>query len=61
MFGLAQVTYSDNGGQYKSKEFTLILAKYRVKHKTHPPQANASERVSILAAIRSYVTKHNWT
>lgn len=60
VFGTPEVVYSDNGVQYKSKEFCALLEKYGVKHltsATHAPQANASERVnrSVLAAIRSYL------
>lgn len=60
LFGVPEILYSDNGVQYKSKEFSALLTKYGVKHMTsatHAPQANASERVnrSILASIRSYI------
>lgn len=60
MFGAPEVLYSDNGVQYRSKEFAAMTKKYGIKHltsATHSPQANASERVnrSILAAIRSYI------
>lgn len=60
MFGAPEVLYSDNGVQYRSKEFADLMQKYGIKHltsATHSPQANASERTnrSILSAIRSYI------
>lgn len=60
VFGVPESVYSDNGVQYKSKEFGALLKKYGVRHitaATHTPQANASERVnrSVLSAIRSYI------
>lgn len=60
MFGAPEVLYSDNGVQYKSKEFAAMVQRYGIKHMTsatHAPQANASERAnrSILAAVRSYI------
>lgn len=60
VFGVPESVYSDNGVQYRSKEFARLLHEYGVEHitsATHTPQANASERVnrSILAAIRSYL------
>lgn len=60
IFGTPETVYSDNGVQFRSKEFHSMLQKYGVKHltsATHTPQANASERVnrSVLAAIRSYI------
>lgn len=67
MFGAPEVLYSDNGVQYKSKEFSALMQKYGVRHltsATHAPQANASERAnrSILAALRSYIDgdQSNW-
>lgn len=60
LFGVPETLYSDNGVQYRSKEFKEMVNKYGINHLTsaiHAPQANASERVnrSILAAIRSYI------
>lgn len=60
LFGVPETVYSDNGVQYKSKEFTALVKRFGIKHltsATHAPQANASERVnrSVLAAIRSYI------
>lgn len=60
VFGTPETIYSDNGVQYRSKEFSELLKKYGVRHitsATHTPQANASERVnrSVLAAIRAYI------
>lgn len=60
VFGVPESIYSDNGVQYKSKEFAALLNKYGVHHitaATHTPQANSSERVnrSVLAAVRSYI------
>lgn len=60
MFGVPETLYTDNGVQYRSKQFLQLVRKYGINHLTsaiHAPQANASERVnrSILAAIRSYI------
>lgn len=60
VFGVPEIVHSDNGGQFISKEFKVLLNEFGVKHMRTPvysPQSNASERVnrSILAAIRAYV------
>lgn len=59
--GAPESLLTDNGVQFTSKEFKLLLKRYGVHHVltvSHSPQANASERVnrSILAGIRAYVT-----
>lgn len=64
-FGTPQTIVSDNGVQFRSKEFADAVKNFGIKHvKTavYSPQANASERVnqSILAAIRSYL-EHDHT
>lgn len=66
VFGTPEKIYSDNGVQFRSKEFSKLLKKYGVCHvtsATHAPQANASERVnrSVLAAVRSYVDSKQTT
>lgn len=60
LFGVPESLLSDNGNQFRSKEFGSFLKRYGVTHittATHSPQANASERVnrSILSAIRAYI------
>lgn len=62
VYGVPETILSDNGVQFRSKEFLSCLEKYGVTHirtATHSPQANASERVnrSVLAAIRAYIGK----
>lgn len=66
-YGVPEVVVSDNGSQFKSKQFSQFLKRYSVTHfctAVHSPQANASERVnrSVLAAIKSYITpdQKNW-
>lgn len=59
-FGTPEIIVSDNGSQFKSKQFNELLGKYGVHHvytAVYSPQANASERVnrSVLSAIRAYV------
>lgn len=59
-YGVPEVVVTDNGTQFKSKEFESLLKKFGVKHQltaTYSPQSNASERVnrSINAALRSYI------
>lgn len=66
MFGVPETIWSDNGVQFTSKEFKVLIERYGVKHvrtATHSPQSNASERVnrSILSAIRSYITNDQQT
>ena len=59
-FGVPEVVHSDNGPQFRSKEFKEFLEGFGVNHMTsaaYAPQANAAERVnqSVLAAIRTYL------
>lgn len=61
-FGVPETMVSDNGSQFKSKEFEAFLVKYGVSHvctAVYSPQSNASERVnrSINEALRSYLRK----
>lgn len=58
MFGVPEVLISDNGSQFKSKEFEKFLAKYHVTHwknANYHPANNPTERVNrvIGAAIRA--------
>lgn len=66
-FGVAEILVSDNGSQFKSREFMDFLSKYGVRQvftAVHSPQANASERVnrSVNEALRSYIRgdQRNW-
>lgn len=66
-FGVPESLVSDNGSQFRSKDFKIFLNKYGVKHiltAVHSPQANASERVnrSVNEALRSYIRsdQRNW-
>lgn len=67
-YGVPDVIHSDNGVQFKSHEYKLLLKDFAVKDsKTafYSPQSNLSERVnrSIVCAIRSYIQKDihvNW-
>ncbi|XP_067629120.1 uncharacterized protein [Eurosta solidaginis] len=61
-FGIPESVVTDNGSQFKSKDFEHFLQKYGVSHITtavYSPQSNASERVnrSINEALRSYIRK----
>lgn len=60
IYGVPEVVVTDNGVQFKSKDFEAFLSKYGVKHictALHSPQSNASERVNrcINEALRSFV------
>lgn len=60
VYGVPEAILSDNGVQFRSKEFTACLQSFGISHvrtATHSPQVNASERVnrSVLAAIRAYL------
>jgi len=66
IFGVPETLLTDNGVQFRSKEFSPFLDKYGVRHVytgLYAPQSNASERVnrSLIAGIRAYIkgTKHN--
>lgn len=59
-YGVPEIVVTDNGTQFRSKEFVAFLEEFGVKHQftaVHSPQSNASERVnrSINEALRSYV------
>lgn len=59
-FGVPEIIVSDNGSQFKSREFERMTNKYGIKHQftaVHSPQSNASECVnrSINEALRSFV------
>lgn len=59
-FGVPEVVVSDNGTQFKSREFSDFLSKYGIHHTftgAYAPQSNAAERVnrSINAALRAYL------
>lgn len=59
-FGVPEVVLTDNGSQFKSKDFESFLGKHGVKHvftALYSPQANASERVNrvVNEALRSYI------
>ena len=61
-FGVPETIISDNGSQFKSKEFRDLMAKFGVNHMltaVYSPQSNASERVnrSLNEALRSYLRK----
>lgn len=60
LFGVPQVIKSDNGRQFKSREFTHLLGKYGVKSFFTPnyhPQANNVERVNrvLKTMITAYI------
>jgi transposase InsO family protein len=64
MFGVPETLMSDNGVQFRSKDFNPFLQKFGIKHlltALYSPQANASERVnrSLITAIRSYLRNRN--
>lgn len=68
MFGVPEVILSDNGTQFTSKQFQLLLSKYHVSHWRTPnyhPQINDTERVNrvITTAIRASIKKGHteWT
>lgn len=59
-YGVPESIVSDNGSQFRSKEFEAFLKKNGIEHiltAVYSPQSNASERVnrSINEALRSYV------
>jgi len=59
-FGVPETVVSDNGTQFKSRDFSDFLSKYGVRHMftgAYAPQSNAAERVnrSINAALRAYI------
>lgn len=61
-FGVPETLVSDNGSQFKSKEFNEFLKGNGVNHiysAVYAPQYNASERVNrcINEALRSYIRK----
>lgn len=61
-FGVPETLVSDNGTQFRCKEFESFLKRYGTEHiftAVYSPQANASERVnrSINEALRSYIRK----
>lgn len=60
LFGVPEILISDNGVQFKAKEFEKFLNKYHVSHwrnANYHPENNPTERVNrvIGAAIRSYL------
>lgn len=60
VFGVPESILSDNGVQFRSRDFENCMKSYGISHittATHSPQANASERVNrtILSAIRAYI------
>lgn len=60
VFGTPEIIFSDNGKQFKSHQFSSLLADRGIRHiftALYSPQANASERVnrSIIAGIRAYL------
>jgi len=59
-FGVPETVVSDNGTQFKSRDFSDFLSKYGVLHiftGAYAPQSNGAERVnrSINAALRAYI------
>jgi len=61
-FGVPEVIITDNGSQFRSKDFQSFLEKFGVQHTltaVYSPQSNASERVNrcINEALRSYLRK----
>ena len=61
-FGVLQVIHSDNGKQFKNKQFEQFLRDRSISQiftALYSPQANASERVNrtIVTSIRMYVGK----
>jgi len=59
-FGVPETVVSDNGTQFKSRDFSDFLSKYGVCHMftgANAPQSNGAERVnrSINAALRAYI------
>lgn len=64
--GVPEIIHSDNGGQFKSKEYNDLLKEFGIiasKTALYSPQSNLSERVnrSIIVAIRSYIMKNTHT
>lgn len=60
LFGVPEILISDNGPQFKSKEFENLLKKYHVTHwrnANYHPCNNPTERVNrvIAAVIRTYI------
>lgn len=60
IFGTPEIIYTDNGPQFKCKNFTSFLKMNGCEALNTPrycPQSNAAERInrSLLAAIRSYL------
>lgn len=59
-YGVPEVVVTDNGSQFRCKEFEAILVQFGITHQltaVHSPQCNASERVnrSINEVLRSYI------
>lgn len=59
-YGVPEVIVSDNGTQFKSRDFEKLMGTFGIKHQFtafYSPQSNASERVnrSINSALRAYV------
>lgn len=64
LFGVPRVLISDNGVQFKSKEYNVLLQKYRVKANYtayYHPQANPTERVNrvIKTILVAYVSQNH--
>lgn len=63
LFGVPQYLKSDNGVQFKGREFTKLLAEYNIKHLTTPlyhPEPNFVERANrtIKTMISSYIDEN---
>lgn len=61
-YGVPQVIVTDNGSQFRSRDFEEFLRERGIQHlltAVYSPQVNASERVnrSINEALRSYIRK----
>lgn len=64
VFGTPETIFSDNGSEFRSKDFGDFLSSQGVKLLNTPkytPQSNSSERVnrSIVEAIRCYIEEHS--
>lgn len=64
VFGTPETIFSDNGSEFRSKNFVNFLDSKGVKLLNTPkysPQSNSSERVnrSIIEAIRCYIEEHS--